>query len=191
LLGYLHIAFQPFFINAISLYFIPQTVRERIQIPVYIICFVSAIVMLIQVYPFDWAGICETGRPLCGNRLCSVSGEWHIAWELPTNGLGNFFHRLHLPFSGIEGIQSGYPTYIFAGLLLPLLYGSWRISLYHYALGPVLASLTTSNNNEWPAVWCLLSIGFLLIVLKTPVRRWLPVNNWFWWPRSWLASADT
>ena len=32
LLGYMHIAFQPFFINAVSLYFIPEAVRNKISV---------------------------------------------------------------------------------------------------------------------------------------------------------------
>src|SRR5271155_2270965 len=52
LLGYLHIAFQPFFINAISLYFINQKVAEKIKLPVYTLCFAGCIYTLIQLYPF-------------------------------------------------------------------------------------------------------------------------------------------
>src|SRR5882757_4267919 len=40
LLGYLHIAFQPFFINAVSLHFIPDQARARIAPVVYSLCFV-------------------------------------------------------------------------------------------------------------------------------------------------------
>lgn len=182
LLGYLHIAFQPFFINALSMYFLPNQVRQKIQIPVYFLCFVSAIVMIIQVYPFDWAGACDLGRPLCGKTLCSVRGEWHIAWDVPANAIGNVFHTMDLPF---RGWQSGYPTYVFVGFVLPLMYGSWRFTTYHYFMGPFLASLTTDNINEWPAVWCLLSIAFLLIVVKTPVHNILFVKSIIWWPKSW------
>jgi len=89
LLGYLHITFQVFFINALSMYFIPTEVRLKIQKYVYFVCFIATISMLLQLYPFEWAGSCAAGRPLCGEQLCSVSGNWHIAWEVPTNGIGN------------------------------------------------------------------------------------------------------
>ncbi len=186
LLGYLHITFQPFFINILSLYFLPKAVQQKLYIPVYTICFIAAIVMIIQVYPFSWTGPCDPIRPLCAERLCSVEGNWHIAWEVPSNDLGNYFARLD--FLPLQGMKSGFNAYIFAGLILPLLYGSWRMTLYHYAMGPFLASLTTDNINEWPAVWCLLSIGFLLIVVKTPLRRWLRVEKWWLWPKSWTAA---
>jgi hypothetical protein len=168
LLGYLHIAFQPFFVNAVSMHFIPAERRQWIQPYVYALCFVSCIFMLIQLYPFAWAGQCDPGNALCGTRLCSVRGNWHIAWELPVNGICNgapeFFH--------------GFPTYILASFVLPLLYGSWRLTTFNYLMGPFLAQLTTDNPNEWPAVWCLFSIAFLLIVMKSPLRRFMYVRAW-------------
>jgi hypothetical protein len=178
LLGYLHISFQPFFANAASMYFINQDIRRKIQGWVYSLCFVATIAMLIQLYPFDWAGVCDPVRPLCGTRLCSVSGNWHIAWEIPTNGLGNYFARL-----GIVALRNGFVPYLLAVFLMPLLYGSWRFTLYHYLMGPFLAGLLTTNHNERPAVWCLLSIGLLLIVVKTPIRQILFVRRWALWPK--------
>lgn len=176
LLGYLHITFQPFFINLVSLFFINQVVARKIAPFVYAVCFCSAIMMLIQLYPFEWAGHCDPQRPLCGEMLCSVRGNWHIAWSVPTNGLGNSLARLGwFPWS------NGFPGYVIAGFLLPLLYGSWRFTLYHIIFGMGLASMTTDNINEWPAIWCLLSIGLLLVVVKTPVRQVLFVKSWPFW----------
>ncbi len=177
LLGYLHITFQPFFINAISMYFIPPEVRKKIQVSVYTLCFASAIIMIIQLFPFPWAGICQIGRSMCSTRLCSVSGNWHIAWEVPLNGIGNFFWRM-----GFPPLRNGLFSYMFVGFALPVIYGSWRMTLYHYVMGPMLAIMSTNNVNERPAVWCLLSIGFLLIVVKTPIRRILHVKRWFFYP---------
>ncbi len=163
LLGYLHVTFQPFFINAVSLHFINQRLAKKIAPLVYTICFAAAIMMLIKLYPFAWAGLCEPGRPMCGEQLCSVPGNWHIAWEVPVNN-----------------INSNFSWYFLAGFVVPLLYGSWRFTLYHVLAGPLLAYSTTDNMNEWPAVWCLLSIGFMLIVVKTPIRKILYVKAPKW-----------
>jgi hypothetical protein len=179
ILGYLHIAFQPFFINAISMHFMPAPVVARIQKPVYAICFVSAIIMLLQLYPFEWAGLCEPGRALCASRLCSVSGNWHIAWDIPTNGIGNWTYAHGL---------TGYFSYSIAAFITPLIYGSWRFTAYHFFMGPFMALMSTNNLNEAPAVWCLLSIGFLLIVIKTPVRKYLYVRDNLLW--RWLLGYD-
>lgn len=183
LLGYLHITFQPFFINAVAMYFIPVAIRKRIQIPVYVCCFIGVIFTLIQLYPFGWAGACDLSRPLCSDRLCSVRGNWHIAWEVPTNGIGNVFVHLGLP-----PLVDGFPGYLFTAFLIPLLYGSWRIVLYHYLLGPFLSQRLTTNHNEWPAIWCLLSIGILMLVVKTPIRNILHVRSFPLWPKRWLQS---
>ncbi len=178
-LGYLHIAFQPFFINAISMHFLPEPVATRLYKPVYGLCFVSAIIMLLQLYPFEWAGLCEPGRALCAARLCSVSGNWHIAWDVPSNGIGNWTYDHGL---------TGYFSYGFVAFILPLMYGSWRFTAYHFVMGPLMARMLTNNLNEAPAVWCLLSIGFLLIVIKTPVRKYLYVRwNLLW---LWLFGYD-
>ena len=173
LLGYLHITFQPFFINMISMYFIPSEVRRKVELPVYTLCFASSIFMIIQLYPFDWAGQCLEGvRELCGSRLCSVSGNWHIAWDVPTNAIGNYFAE-----SNFRPFKAGYFTYVFVAFMLPLIYGSWRFTIYHYFMGPFLARMLTDDLNERPAVWCLLSIGFLLIVAKTPIRKYLFIKK--------------
>jgi hypothetical protein len=183
LLGYLHIAFQPFFVNAVSLYFINDKIAKKIAPAVYTLCFASCIITLIQLYPFDWAGHCNPVRPLCGLKLCSVSGNWHIAWEVPTNAIGN-----GLVATGIPLISNGFLAYMLAVFLMPVLYGSWRFTLYHVLMGPAMAALLTNNHNERAAVWCLLSIGLLLIVVKTPIRQLMFVKRWLLWPKSVIAE---
>ena len=190
LLGYLHIAFQPFFVNALSLYFIPAAVRQKVAIPVYTVCFVSAIFMLIQLYPFEWSGTCSPPRILCGETLCSVSGNWHIAWNIPLNRiaepLGPFSQGTILslgPLSILE-YSNFWQSYFWVSFLMPIVYGSWRAVIYHAIMGPFLASLLTDNNNEFPAIWCLLSIGFLVLAIKTPLRQLFFVRGWWLWPKS-------
>jgi len=171
-LGYLHIAFQPFFINACSLHFIPDAVSKRISPYVYGTCLAGTLLFLLMAYPFDWAGSCDIGRiPFCAKNLCSVSGNWHIAWGAPLNGMKWLFLGYFVP-----------------AFFLPLLYGSWKCTLYHVICGPLLAAFLTDNINEWPAVWCLMSIGLLLLVIKTPVRQMLYCQDWLFWSR-WETDA--
>ena len=178
LLGYLHIAFQPFFINAMSLYFIRQDIARKIAPAVYICCFITSIVMIIDLYPLQSVGQCTIGRPLCGTQLCSVHGEWHIAWELPLNAWHEAMTIDLPPF-----IRSLYLPYMLTAFALPILYGSWRLTIYQMTAGPILAKFLTHNPNEWPAIWCLLSIGILILVVKTPMRKHLYVRKWFLWPK--------
>ena len=173
LFGYLHIAFQPFFINSVALYFMPKDAARKVAPITYAACFVGAIAMLVQLYPFNWAGHCQIGRPLCGEFLCTVHGEWHLAWLVPTNGIGN-------SMADNAWLGRGFLSYPLTAFLLPALIGSWRFTLFSYVAGPFVASLTTNNINEWPAVWCLFSIGLVLAIIKTPLRHHLHVGEPWW-----------
>ncbi len=73
---------------------------------------------------------------------------------------------------------------------IPILYGAWRCTLYHILAGPLVAVMLTNNINEWPAVWCLMSIGLILIVVKTPMRRLLNVRHWWLWGDEVSREAD-
>jgi hypothetical protein len=164
LLSYIHIAFQPFFVNAIFLYFIPKEVRQRVIVPVFIFCAAAALVMLVRLYPFPWAGMCEMGQILCGPQMCSVWGSWHIAWSLPLNDL--------LPHTY---------AYALAAFVLPLVYGSWRAVLFAVVTGPFLAYLSTSNVNEQPAIWCLFSVALVIVTVFTPLKNALKTKSYFTW----------
>lgn len=180
LLGYLHIAFQPVFINAFSLCFVPRAVARRVAPWAYAIAAAAGALMVVQLYPFEWAGSCRIGRPLCGEGLCSFTGSWHLAWSLPVNGIGNELARGPLGWF----FESGFPGYVVAGFLLPLFYGAWRITAFHYLLGPGLAHLLTDDPQEWPAVWCLLSIAIVLVALLPQVRPYLCTRSWPLWRRA-------
>lgn len=176
-LGYLHIAFQPFFITAVSLYFISAEARRRAAVPTYVACAFSALIMLMMIYPFSWAGQCTPSSPMCGATFCSYYGSVHIAWDFPINGLMDEVAKYHLAPFGM------WTAYIIPAFVLPILYGSWKFTLYHLLMGPIPARLITGSADEMGAFWCLLSIMFLLIVIKTPVRKVLFVDRWVWWRR--------
>ena len=176
LFGYIHIAFQPFFVNMVAMYFIPDKVREKISTFVYTVCAIGAIAMLVKMYPFAWAGTCAIGiEAFCGQQACSVSGDWHIAWQLPLNGLAISFNGL---FYGLHGI-----TYILVAFVMPVIYGSWRFVAFHIVMGPILSILTTRDPNEYAAVWCLFSIALCLSVIKSPIRKHLHVTTWPYYSR--------
>lgn len=115
--------------------------------------------MLVQLYPFGWAGTCRSGDSLCGTSLCTVSGDWHIGWQIPYNGL-------MIPVDRFMGTSASFPTYLLSAFIVPLFYGAWRFVIFHALLGPVFAMLVTDNPHEMPAIWCLFSVGILLIGLS-------------------------
>jgi hypothetical protein len=171
-LSMLHIVFQPLVINAFAMVLVAP-VGRAMQTAVYTLCALASAVMLLQLYPFAWAGSCLPGANLCADRLCTVSGEWHIAWDIPYNGL----------LAGIDaatGWAVGFPTYVLAVFGLPLLYGAWRFVVFHALAGPLLASALTGNPNETPAIWCLFSIGLLAIAYSPWFRNRIAAPGGRW-----------
>ncbi len=160
---------------------VPKPVRVRIRHWVYFICCLCTAVILAQLYPFAGVESCRIGEPMCGTEFCVVSGEWHIAWNIPYNGL------LH-PFQDPYGYLVGIPTYFFAVFLLPLVYGAWRFVVFHALVGPLLAWSLTYNLNELPAIWCLFSIGILLIGSSPLINRRFRTTTWWMWPKAWLST---
>jgi hypothetical protein len=63
-----------------------------------------------------------------------------------------------------------FPSYFFAVFILPLFYGAWRLALFHFLVGPVTARMLTTNSSEMPAIWCLFSIGIIVIALTPRIR---------------------
>ena len=94
------------------------------------------------VYPKTFIGRESIG---CSQtQFRSYVGDWHIAWQWLLNGC--------------SWLKFGY---IFVSFFLPIFYGAYRVMLYSFIFGPVLAFLLTGNPDEWAAIWCLLSIAFL------------------------------
>ena len=156
-LSYAHIAFQPFLINLLAMSLVPSDKARRIRRWVFAICGVGTAVMLSKLYVPSAAWSCDPAvLPLCGANTCSFRGDWHIAWRLYLNAFDGSFLCYFIP-----------------AFLLPLFYGSWRWTLYHFLVGPLAAFFLTSNKDEMPAIWCLTSIGFLLALHIKPIEHWM------------------
>ena len=160
LLSYLHIAFQPIFINAFAMAIAPAPVSRRLARVVWSLSGLAALLLVARLLPFEALGHCRPGDTLCGPALCLVSGDWHIGWELPLNA-----------GAALWGLEVQFPAYVLAVFVLPLVYGAWRFVVFHAIAGPILASLLTQDPNEMPAVWCLFSIGIILFGLSPFIRH--------------------
>ena len=85
---------------------------------------------------------------------------------------GVFLDDFPVPLNGLlSNTLVQFPAYLLAGFILPLVYGAWRLVLFHAITGPVLAAMLTSDPNEMPAIWCLFSIGIILISLSPTIRH--------------------
>lgn len=170
--SYLHIVFQPFFINAFAMELVPSPVRMRVRPWVMAVCAGAAAVLLLQLVPSQTFGACAAGSALCGAEFCTVSGDWHIAWNIPYNGM-------FVPLERAFGVSFGFPVYLLAAFVLPLVYGAWRFVVLHALFGPFLASALTSDPNEMPAIWCLFSIFILFAGLNLRVRDSVTTSRWW------------
>lgn len=175
----LHIALQPFFINAFALALLPQRASARISRRVWIACALCTAVMLLQLAPMPAFGDCRPGDPMCGATMCTVSGDWHLAWNVPYNGLAVPVDDV---LDDVVGRRTGFPTYVIAAFVLPALYGAWRFALLNFAAGPVISAALTSNPNEMPAIWCLFSVVIVLLASSAGLRRRFEVQDWPLWP---------
>ena len=59
LLGYLHVSFQPFFVNMVAMYFIPESVKLKIRTTVYTLCADRYAVHADEDVPFWLGGILQ------------------------------------------------------------------------------------------------------------------------------------
>lgn len=171
----LHIALQPFFINAFALALLPEQASRRLRRRVWVLCALCSALMLLQLAPVQAFGVCRAGDPMCGAQLCTVSGDWHLAWNVPFNGLA-------VPIDAALGTNMGFPSYVFAAFALPALYGAWRFATLNFVFGPVISSMLTSNPNEMPAIWCLFSIAIVILSLSPAIRGRFEVSDWPFWP---------
>jgi len=119
--------------------------------------------MLLKLVPMQTFGACTLGSPMCALQTCLISGDWHIGWILPLNGLMEWGGS-YLPFNAY------FPSYLLVVFALPLWYDAWRFALFHLFIGPFMAFLLTTNLNERPAIWCLFSVGIIVISLSPFIR---------------------
>lgn len=158
-MSFLHITFQPMVISAFMLSFLKEKKKKKWFKPAMSIAFGSTVLLLTKMFvPMMWElpqeFMCTLGDSMCGLDVCTYRGDWHQAWRLPLMGV--------IPLNILYSL----PVFI-----LPIFYGSWRTSLYHFMLGPMLASASTTDPNESPAIWCLFSIALLSSIFFRPVRK--------------------
>lgn len=181
-LAYIHVAFQPFFFNALAMHFIPAHQRKKIYKGVYLLCALASAAMIIRILPMEWAQYCFNilyrvpftedilyRIPFCGGDTCTTSGAWHMEWAIRA-GFNWYLDRV----------------YFVSVFVLPLLYGSWKATVYA-AIGPFITLLTTETSNEFASVWCLYSVALVLLMMKLPIRNYLYVDSFY--GRQWFGFA--
>ena len=176
-LGYAHIAFQPLFINIAALYFIPEAVKNKIKPYVYTLCCLSVIPFMLSAYPFGDTALCTLrSKTICVPFACAQHGHWYLSWPWLSHNLSSQIWMTFTNKMSWFGLQP--LIYCLTGMLLPILYGSWRLIFFATLLGPILANFLLNNLAIFPTLWCLYSLGLGCCLLKSPVRKYLHVHHW-------------
>jgi len=146
-IGYIHICFQPLFVN----FWLFAFTKTPNFIFLYM-SFFAGLLLATRLFYVTNDELCDVkNEPLCGAKTCSVSGEKHIAWNIRLRAPGKYWFT---PSIGLHFFMWVIPALVIFQLK-PL------IALI--LTGPYLAFLITNNKNEQPAVWCYTSIAQMFI----------------------------
>lgn len=157
-LSYIHVAFQPVFFNMLMMASVPGGVSTKMRRIAYGISLVVTALLLLKLVPLVPESLCALGETLCGAQMCTVSGNWHLAWQIP-------LYDAPIPWD----IFYYYGCAVF---LLPLFYRAWLAVVVALAAGPVFTYLLARGNpNEWPAIWCFFSVAYILIGMLPQAKR--------------------
>lgn len=119
-------------------------------------------------------------------RAYMFKGNWEFIWQWLRDTIGTRPFLEMKAHHYMKGLHA--QTYLFLAFILPIVYGSWRVIVLMFLLGPFIASFFTSNINEFPAVWCLFSIGLCSTIVLSPIRQYLYVTHWL--PYAYLFDED-
>jgi hypothetical protein len=148
-ISYVHVAFQPLFMNIFFMYWLPHHIRIQVRYYVYGICVVLAGLTIAKLFAFYPDTLCALGQVMCGPQMCTVPGTWHLGWSVP-------YYNWPVPFDA-------FVYYAIGTFIVPLFYGAWRSVVTTIVTGPLIAIyLSSGNMQEWPAIWCFYSIILII-----------------------------
>jgi len=171
-LGYLHVCFQPFFLNLIISGTNPHPDKQLEFRFVLKLTLLGGILMvsrfLLSPYtPIPYRSECST-EWMRGDKLCTYSGNVHLAWTVPA------YEASYLASS---------PNLHFTLMFFPFFIIDYRLIISGIILmltGPILSMYITDNFHEQPSIWCFFSISqiccmvvsYVLIHGSSTIRQW-------------------
>ena len=189
-LGYLHICFQGFFVSFMTLSLIPKKRRDYWMKYALFSSTVTAIALLSRLVvspslPGCFAQYCTpvpsmysilnmkthlTQTVGCSSTsFLSYPGNWHIAWTWVLNNCSFLIF-----------------TYLFTLFTLPCLFGVYYCVIAYILLGPIASIMSSTNPDEFGAIWCLISIALVSSLKIPPWERFLRVEHESW-ADTWIA----
>eukprot|EP00051_Salpingoeca_urceolata_P027265 m.480702 g.480702 ORF g.480702 m.480702 type:complete len:282 (-) comp21928_c0_seq1:242-1087(-) len=160
-LGYLHICYQPYFTHVINSSLTKSKVILWQYVPIMRLCIIGGTLLALRL-PFSHLakmdispdGPCgESTEWLRGEKLCTISGKYHLAWSVPMSDPSYLW-----PSAAIHSFLMFAPFFVL----------KWNMiiqGLFLFATGPLLAAYITPNLQEQASIWCFFSISQIGIML--------------------------
>jgi hypothetical protein len=146
-IGYIHICFQPLFINIWLFAF-----TKNPNFTFLYLSFFAGLLLASRILFVKDAELCDgNNEPLCGKKTCSFSGNKHIAWNI----------RLRAP--GKHWFTPSIGLHFFMWVIPVLTIFQLKPLLAMLLTGPYIAAFITNNIHEQPAIWCYTSIAQMIL----------------------------
>ena len=147
IIGYLHICFQPLFVNIWLFAFTKNPNYTFIYLSLF-----AGFLLASRILFVSDEEICDTNNePLCGYNTCSFSGKRHIAWNV----------RLRAP--GKHWFTPSIGLHFFLWVIPVITTFQYKPIIAMILTGPYISYLLTNNIHEQPAIWCYTVIGQMII----------------------------
>lgn len=157
-LGFMHICYQPYFTHVINSSLTKSKTVLWQYVPILRLCLIGGTTLFLR-----WALVAlslnDSGAPgiskewLRGEKLCTFSGKYHLAWSVP---MGDATY--YTPSAAIHSFLMFAPFFVIKSNMV--LQG-----IFLWATGPLLAAYITPNLMEQASIWCFFSIGQIGIML--------------------------
>ena len=151
LLGYLHICFQPLFVNIWLLTFVEKELLSSHYVFLYM-SIIAGILLFSRIFYVSNDEICDiNNEPLCGKNTCTFSGQTHIAWNIRMRAAGKYWYSPSIALHFFMWVIPTIVTFKYRPIIALIL------------TGPYMSLLFTSNIHEQPAIWCFFSVIQIII----------------------------
>jgi len=148
--SWIHISFQPLFVNIFMSYFSKQ--HTYYWNSIFIICFLYGLYDITTLNEFDIQNDPDCIKKnekndFCSPRTTSYMGKYHVGYKFSRDKLSSFYPMI-------------YPILVF----IPALFTKSRILSIMFAVlaGSIFTTFNNIGEGEQAAIWCFLSILYFL-----------------------------
>ncbi len=160
ILSWVHISFQPFFINLFISAFSKKPEFYRLPLALSLLFALANIARLRDISFYNHAVCAENIKDnMCRKATCSTSGKYHLAYGFNLNSADigvwtpSFFSFTLLMFA---------PAFII---------GDWQLALINAVVAHASARFASHDNGEGAAIWCVNSFWVAFAALYYIVKR--------------------